>query len=290
MDQKLELNILDIHWNDILFSKIFPYISMTDIFRLQMVSRTCQVLVKEYSLQCKHIRMSHDDVPMPKEAFIFLTASNTVLKTIAIPHLGSWLTDEILIPVICACIGLSELRLSNCMLLTNKSLVELCTHCHNITKLSLSKCSWVEPDSFCPLILGNHDLISLDVSGCTLLDDKCIELMARSCHFLQEVNIAHITGLTDISLEFLGKMCPKLSYLNVAFCFRLTDTGIEVIREYCKGLRMIKCKNCPKITEDSLGKLRCHVEVDVPPPLNRERLLHTIDYALPVVRQVNHNM
>ncbi len=48
MSPPSDFRLLDLSWDDILFSTVLPMLSAEDLFRLRAVSRGCHALVTEY--------------------------------------------------------------------------------------------------------------------------------------------------------------------------------------------------------------------------------------------------
>jgi len=252
---------------DVVFPQIFDFLSIKEIFKLRLVSTSYCHLVKEYFEQCSKIDLSNEcKWKITPDVFKLMTEKNEVLQELIVPDSNHWLHDDLFAPVVCVCVNLSKVDLTNCTQLTNRSLCMLGSYCHMLQKISLRGCHWVDKDNLCLLVSNNPNLIELDVSSCWNLDDEAIIFTAKSCQHLKSISLSNVYSINDCSLEHLAKYCSKLQKINIRGCWRVTNGGIKIIGEHCQQLQQLDIAECQKVTEESLARLRFRkIMIDVVP-------------------------
>lgn len=274
--------------DDIIFTHIFPHLSVKDLYKLRDVSMFYEQLVVDYFRICiKYDFSKVEDKPIaPEDIFRVATKDNTCIQTLLLPNARHWLTDQLLINVIENCQYLKHVDISKCTQLSNKCLHAISINCPSLTYLSLGGCLWVDKENLLNLVRSCPDLEHIDVSSCWDLDDACMVEVALMCPKLKVMDVSGIYSITDSLLETIAQTCPSLTTLGVKGCWRVSNSGIRLVGEYCKDLRELRVNDCRSVTEASLARLRVRgVKVDVPASTWEEirRLSNTFPYARPCI-------
>lgn len=276
---------------DVVFTHIFTWLSVQDLYNLLKVSRFHCHLMTDYFKTCTHYDFSNiKDKPIPPEdIFTTTTRDNHLIQTLSIPNARHWMTDQLLISVIERCPHLRELDVSRCSQLSNKSLKSLSSSCSSLTHISLSGCHWVDKESLLEVVRNNPLLEHLDVSSCWALDDATLMEAVLLCPRLKHVDVSQIYSITDAFLEAVAHNCHAITTLGLKGCWRITNTGVRLVGEYCKHLKTLNVHDCRSVTEASLARLRVRgLQIDVQASSWQElkRLSNTFPYARPLYMQV----
>nr|CAB3245087.1 F-box/LRR-repeat protein 15 [Phallusia mammillata] len=259
--------------HDVVFPKIFKYLSIEELFTLRMVSKTYCHTIKEYFKQCLKLDLSQvvNKTKFTSDAFKILTDENEVLQDLNLTDANHWLTDDLLVPVVCSCPQLNKIDVTNCTQLSNRSLCMMGTYCNQLTHVTLQGCHWVDKDNYLVLVSNNPNLLFLNVSSCWSLDDECMCITANKCNKLQTVSVSKCYSVSDQTIERLASFCSELQKLDISGCWRVSDNGIRicvywVVEEYCNKLKELCVKDCQNVTERSLKRLRdLKIKVDIAP-------------------------
>jgi len=276
---------------DIIFTHIFPHLTIKDLFKLMTVSKLYRQLVTEYFRVCvKYDFTDVEDKPMtpPENIFTVATNENTFIQTLLLPNARHWLTDKLLIKVVENCHHLKHLDISKCTQLSNKCLDSLSINCTSLTYINLSGCHWVDTDNLLGLVRSCPDLQHIDVSSCWALDNKCLTEVALMCPKLKVVDVSGIYSIQDNFLEAVAHTCPDLTSLGVAGCWRVTNTAVRLVGEYCKNLRELKVNDCRSVSEASLARLRVRgIQIDVPIPMSTLDEMARMSTTFPYTARIN---
>ncbi|GFO16035.1 F-box/lrr-repeat protein 15-like [Plakobranchus ocellatus] len=265
--------ILDLPWEQVLCSHILPYLNTKDLFRLRSVSRGFQSLVQTHFRLQFHVNTNSLGDHFSPEAFCTLTGDSTCLRTLCLRGAKSWLTSEILLPVIAANSRLEKVDLTNCLALSGAVVYSLGVNCKNLRHLCLENCVWLVLDNFLSFMLEKGKLEFLDLSGCWNLDDDLLVQLVQFTPRLKHLLLANLYGLTDRSIVAIAHSCPNLIHLSIRGCWRVTDGAIKLLSQYCPKLKGLQVKDCRNITEESLISLWSRkVRIDRSPPLSSDRL------------------
>lgn len=118
---------------------------------------------------------------------------------------ATWLTDELLVPILRNNVMIRKLNLSSCDALTGQSLREASNHCLNLTHVNLSNCLWLDKKSFDRFLRRSKFVRDLDVSGCAGMEPSAImRVITSRCSFhLETIRLPSTFSSSPSSLSSL---------------------------------------------------------------------------------------
>lgn len=266
------VDFLDLPWEDVVFSHIFKYLKISQIFNCRRVSKTFKKLCQNYFDSCRILNCSElgsrgKTVLVPAKAFKLMVQNNTSLQQLTLKGCKDTVNDGIIVDVLRRSPRLLSLDLSGLLHLTNLVLFVIAENCQNLKKISLAGCRWVSTDGIIRLSLCCTSLEYIDISGCWEITDYCVTSLASFCNNLKFISVSGCYGITDNGLRAISRSCPFLMHLGVSGCWRVSDDAIRAIGEYCSELKSLQVKDCRDVTEASLARLRLReIEIDVMKP------------------------
>ncbi|XP_070545127.1 F-box/LRR-repeat protein 15-like isoform X2 [Ptychodera flava] len=259
------VNLLDLPWDDILISHILPYLSLTQLFQLQRVSRDFHELIQEFLASQTVFDFSVVSSKLTKEAFLMAVEHTNLLRELSLRNCKGWLKDDILIPVISRNQQLQKIDLGGCSGLTSKIIQCIAANCQSLQSISLSECHWVQAPSIEMLALNCSQLEHVNLMSCWELDDETILTLIMTHPGLKYLSLAKIYGITDVVIDMLARSCSQLEFLSVQGCWRITNSVVRLLGDYCPKLNQLEVEDCRDINEGSLARLRVKgIKIDVP--------------------------
>jgi hypothetical protein len=113
-------------WDDILFTKILPLLSIRDLFVLRGLSTRYKLLIDSYFKQMKYLNLAQYSAVFSVTVFKVLAEKCTQLK-ILIGSNCQWLTDDLITPLFERNQQLRKIVLNRC-----KNLTSVCQRLSNI--------------------------------------------------------------------------------------------------------------------------------------------------------------
>ena len=256
---------------DILFDKILVLLSLDDLFRLKVVSKTFYKVIEHFinSSFCQKFDFSKFGC---KKSFngdvlkrIFKGKIN--LLQLNLKSCKHWLKDEHFVPIVQSNKHLKTLSLPDCYGLSNGALLEIANELTELKHLDLSNCKSLTSQTLSFIGTKITTLVYLDISRCSIVTDSSVEELVLNNKDLKYFSCALCYSLTDLSISTLGKSCTDLETINLEGCWRVTNQAIFIIGEYCKYLKNLYVKECTKINEISIARMRPRgVKIDVAAP------------------------
>ncbi|WRT63401.1 uncharacterized protein IL334_000306 [Kwoniella shivajii] len=111
----------------------------------------------------------------------------------------------------------------------------------------------------------------IDFTGCTNLGDKAIENLIPNAPKLRTLTLTKCSNLTDKSLESIEKLGKHLHYLHLGHVKLITDAGVIRLSKSCTRLRYIDLACCDLLTDESITELGVNM-----PKLRRVGLVKVI--------------
>lgn len=269
------LSFLDLPWEQILCSHILPYLSFPDLFNLRCVSKGFLELVETHFSRQFHINTCQLGDNCSQAAFSIISRDATCLKTLILKGAKSWLTNDILLPVISSNPHLEKIDLAGCIALSGCCVYAVGATCPRIKHLSLRNCVWLSGENLSSFLFNRRQLEYLDLSGCWNLGDDVIVNLVQHCPSIKQLLLSNIYGITDRALCAVAHCCSNLQALSIQGCWRVTDFSISMLAEYCLNLRMLLVKECRDVTEKSLATFRQRkvvIDKAAPPSAHMNRL------------------
>lgn len=254
---------------DVLFKKIFIYLSLKDLSRLKLISIGMLDTVNNYIssyLTDFDFSCSASSKKFDGNCFRQMLESKINILKLNMTCCKSWLKDKDLIPVIQQNAQLTDIYLHECYNITNKSFMMI-ANLHELQVLDLSFCRELSAEVLTHIGANISTLVSLDISGCWSINDASLEIVAMHNKGLVFISCASCYALTDASIMIVAKSCVNLKVVDIRGCWRVKDASIITINEYCKNLEKLLVKDCTHITEISIARLRPRgIHVDIPKP------------------------
>lgn len=265
--KKNKQSFLGLPWQDVIFSHIFRYLSLSDISRCSRVSKLfCELCLNFFKvchlLDCSMV--ANGGRRITETAFTRITLQSCHLKVLILENCKNICSDAALVLLFRRNPQLSCLDLSGCNGLTNKCLVDVGESCAKLNKIYLRECRWVSPAGVMSVALSCKLLQVVDLSGCWEVNDDCLTVLVKSCPEISELSVNGCYGITDHSLHIVSRHLPKLTRLELNGCWRVTNYAVQMVGEYCRELRWLRVKDCRDISDASLARLRVRgVDINV---------------------------
>uniref|UniRef100_A0A0A9WGT4 F-box/LRR-repeat protein 15 n=1 Tax=Lygus hesperus TaxID=30085 RepID=A0A0A9WGT4_LYGHE len=199
-------------WADILFKKVFPRLTMTDLFNLRAASRKCREMVEAYFVEMPVLSLSPYAHKFPRHHFAVLAR---------------------------CCSNLREVKLAGCDFLTTSLLSELFSRNHKITTLILDKTTNLESSCLQHVIIDCKNLKVLRLSECVWVTVGCLDALTLHHQSLEEVDLSYCTAVSSHhSLNFFLSKLPKLRSLRLGGLLCL-DSTLSMVLTFCRELEML---------------------------------------------------
>ena len=275
--EKNNLNFLGLPWQDVIFSHIFPYLSLSDISRCRRISKMFNDLCISFFKCCHRLDCSLVANRITERAFSRITRESSHLQILILENCKSAIQDETLMELLQRNSQLTYLSLNGCNGLSNKCLRNVGQNCPKLNKIYLRECRWVSLDGIINIVQSCKELRVVDLSGCWEVNDECLTVLAKSCPSISQLAVNGCYGVTDLTLHVISHHLSKLSSLELNGCWRITNHAIQLIGEHCHGLRYLKVKDCRDITEATLARLRVKgVDINVEPVVSNSLILREL--------------
>ncbi|XP_015585994.1 F-box/LRR-repeat protein 15 isoform X2 [Cephus cinctus] len=259
------LRLLDLPWNDVVYTQIFSRLDLQDLVRLRCLSTEFEVLVDNYIATWETLDLSRWHVSFEPSAFEVLVTTCMSLRRVNLT--GSvWLGSRHVVELLHRHPELTHLDLSGCNgeHMRGSDFVEI-TKCRNLTSVRLRGCAWVEEPFLMSLLRYNENLRELVLADCYRLSDEALLSMFHETSRLTCLSLKNAT-LSDRSLYELGSRCRTIRELDLRSCSKITDAGLLSLRSL-PALKKLRVSGCVLITERGLASMRGRVEIDLPAKL-----------------------
>uniref|UniRef100_A0A182JBB3 F-box/LRR-repeat protein 15-like leucin rich repeat domain-containing protein n=1 Tax=Anopheles atroparvus TaxID=41427 RepID=A0A182JBB3_ANOAO len=235
------LSLFDIVWEDVLYVKLFPLLSLKDLFSLRCCSQLAKSFVDNGFQRLREINLSGNNSPHLDLAFQVLSENckNNNRR-------------------------LTKINLSDCLNITPRSMQPVIVGCKQLTTLKLSHCHWLTIGAMEALTLHHTKIVELDVSYCAALNERCISVFLLNCRMLKTLSLSNVPAVSDNLLIAIAKHSKFIKNLNLVGCYMITDRGIGALALCCKELESLMVRECPQVTERSLTLMRGRVYMDRP--------------------------
>uniref|UniRef100_A0A2M4AE97 Putative leucine rich repeat some n=1 Tax=Anopheles triannulatus TaxID=58253 RepID=A0A2M4AE97_9DIPT len=257
------LTLFDIVWEDVLYVKLFPLLSLKDLFNLRCCSKLSKTFVDNGLRRLRNINLSGNNSPSVELAFGVLTENCRNVQVINLARCN-WLQDSILYPFLQHNRRLTKINLSECLNITSRALQPVIIACKQLTTLKLSHCHWLTIGALEALTLHQTNIQELDISYCAALNERCISVFLLNCRALRTLSLANIPAVTDNLLFTIAKHSKLIKHLNLVGCYMITDRGVGALSLCCKELESLMVRDCGQVTERSLALIRGRVFIDRP--------------------------
>ena len=169
-----QISLLDLPWEQVLCSHVLPFLSTKDLFHFRAASRGCQALVQTHFHLQFHVNTNSLGDRFTPDAFRTMTRDSACLRTLCLRGAKSWLTSDILLPVIASNSRLEKIDLTGCLALSGAVVYSIGINCKGLRHLCLENCVGLVLDNFLSFMQDRSCLEFLDLSGCWNLDDDLV--------------------------------------------------------------------------------------------------------------------
>lgn len=267
---------------DVLSFALYPYLSLTDITRVDMAVTNHTLRPLLYHIY-PYLDLTRVKERVSKSKLMwFFQRSLCVSEVVLDSHLLSYeITDifEYLTHHSSECVSVVSLDVSACIRNIHVShMVQVSEWCSNLTHLvlkgytrqelfshshthslrslrSLDLSKSVHTDELTHSIATHcSGLLSLTLNECHTVRDDTIVTIARACTSLTHLHLVRCDKLHDTALNALSTHCHSLTHLNVKRVHKLTDVGVSSLSR-CTALTTLDLTGCSKITTASLVAL-----------------------------------
>jgi len=273
-------------WEDVLFASILPHLEPDDWLALSCTCKAFNKMVKEFTKQNKRLVFQ----PESGSAQIFkqLTRHSVSLRVAAFPFC-TWLTDELLQPVVENNLLLERLDISGCNSLTDTLLLRVSVCLTRLTHLTLSHCPWVSGASI-DFLAFHHS--KRESTRKAIGDDETQYQEMNPCDSLQLIGHSGLRTKT--------KERKKSRYVGKDKLYRDLNSAAfiaKIRRKQCRewrlgkdhpGLQALALSDCsPSISDADVCRLASSFPCLVELSIGQNKLL-TDSCLSSVARSLNH--
>jgi len=286
------ISIEDLPQDDILYKIIFPLLSVQDWMHLLHTSKKLRSLTQCFFVVNRRIEIkSKSDLSsLNPIKFHLMTKDATNLRVLCLRNC-TWMSDDILKPVLKNNHKLEEFDISNCNTYCTTSVLQLMTvNCPNITKLILMGCSWVDSESL--EYVSNHRnsrkpnnienvLLTMGKGLRTNLKtrtkakyrgkEKLFDVMKKKevqtsksnlglvrVKNLVELDLNGCSQVRDVNIETLSEVFKHVEILRIGYISSITDTSMKAIATHLKQLQVLDISHCKQVTDAGLFTVAKH--------------------------------
>jgi len=269
---------------DVLFIHIFPRLDARDWLSLLNTSKSLCYITQNFLAVNKILSIAHISSINPT-TFRKLTTNATNLRTLNLSRC-SWVTDQLLRPILRNNNRLTSTDLSFCDGLTEGFLQILSVQCPNISCLNLRECKWVAPDALDYMAYHRQlkeqereepvteDILQAMGKGLRtnlklrtkskyrgkekLYNDlrcKNFKAKSRSClpkMQMLEVDISGCEMVQDTNIDNFVKVFKNLQIFKLGDNCNITDISMKSIATNLKDLHTLDISCCLKISNAGL--------------------------------------
>lgn len=224
-DEPNGLTLFDIAWDDVLFAKVLPLLSLRDLFNLRCCSRLSKNFVDNGFRRMRVLNLSGNNNRHIERGFQVVSRNSRNIRTVNLAKC-SWLHDGLLSSFLQCNTKITRINLSECANITSASLQPIIIECKELTVLKLAHCNWLTIGAMEALTLHHSKIQELDISHCNSLNERCISVFLLNCRRLHTLSLAYLPSVTDNLLYSIAKNSKEIRHLNVIGCQMVTDRGI----------------------------------------------------------------
>lgn len=175
-------NIFSIPWEDILYQNVLPHLSIKDIFSFRSTCTSGIECIDGYFVCMKSLVLNTTSkTKFNSEVFHLMTKDCKQLENLVIRHANTWLSDNVVKPVLEKNKKIKHFDFSGCSTITN-SLIQCIAVSHiNLESLVLSDCHWLSSAVLLTVAMNCTNLKKLDIAGCWDVDNDTLMTICSLC-------------------------------------------------------------------------------------------------------------
>eukprot|EP00092_Neocalanus_flemingeri_P012986 GFUD01013996.1.p1 GENE.GFUD01013996.1~~GFUD01013996.1.p1 ORF type:complete len:390 (+),score=72.30 GFUD01013996.1:80-1249(+) len=260
---------------DVFFEHIFPRLEAADWISLLNTNRAMNSMTSSFLSINKVLSIARPLSTISPSMFKALTENATNLRTLNLSRC-SWITDELLRPVLRNNNKLVCIDLSHCNECSEGILQVLTVQCPNISRLILRECKWVVPEALDYMAyhrnLNKQERTAPKTEDILLAMGKGLRTnlksRAKSKYCGKEqlyLNLRVKKFKPKIKTNF-QKMNPHILEVDLSGCEMLTDANIANFVSVFRHLQIFKIGNNSNISDSSMKSIATNL-----------KNLHTLD-------------
>lgn len=259
---------------DVLFNHIFPRLEAVDWISLLSTNKAMYNITNAFLSVNK--TLSIDPLsPISPATFTILTENATNLRTLTLSKC-SWMTDQLLRPVLRNNKKLNCIDLSCCDGCTEGILQILTVQCPHISRLILRECNWVVPEALDYMVYYRNNLKKQNPNTGDILQAMGkglrTNLKARTkSKYHGKDHLYHNLQLKELKPKIqtnISKMHPHMLEVDFTGCGLINDTNVDNFVKVFKHLQIFKIGNNPNISDLSMKSIATNL-----------KSLHTLDIS-----------
>ncbi|XP_065188528.1 F-box/LRR-repeat protein 15-like [Sycon ciliatum] len=268
MAQLCETSLFDLPVDDILFERILPQLTVTQLWRCRLVCTWFHAVIERY-LECCHSVDWSVDIPvhLNERVFRLVMAKSQHLISLCVHGCRECFTDQSLDMITANNAALKRVDFGHCTQLTPRSLLTLlnanrqlqCIDFSGIRSVSAAVCQGIA--LWCPR------LAVLKLDGAWDVDSRCVVTISAACPNLRRLSLQNCYAVNNDGLFEAAPRWKQLTSLDIRGCWRVSNDGVMSLTQHCRELRELFVAGCRDISESSLFALRRRqVRIDVELP------------------------
>jgi len=255
---------------DVLYKHILPLLEADDWISLSHTSNNFRTIVRSFLSKNKTISVRPSS-NINSQKFKFLTETSTNLRRLEMPKC-TWLTDEILKPVLRANNSINIVDLSSCNNLSEGVFQILSVQCIHITHLNLRSCTWVSPESLDYFVYQKKLRLEprdpdapmtedvLKAMGKNLRTDLRARTKSKYGDKDQFYHKLQMKGFKQKHTSNFTKMFPHLLYADLSRCPQIGEKNFENFIKAFNQIQTLKIGHNNNITDTTMKAIAMNLK------------------------------
>ncbi|CAE1286682.1 FBXL2_20 [Acanthosepion pharaonis] len=182
--------LLDLPWQDVLWTKVLPYLSISDCFYLRQVNKEYKKMIDDYFISCSKLDLTDvADLSASCRQLTYLNLSGC-----------TWLHNVGLVTIAYKCYFLEFLNINNCSNVTDEGIRTLVFHCQKMTTIKCKNVYQLTNYGVELMVKACPMMTKLDLRGCYRLTDRCIKLILEHGWNVRELKVKNCQSISEQSL------------------------------------------------------------------------------------------
>lgn len=216
--------LLDVPWEDVVYSEIFSHLSLADLFSLHETSPQYAELVDLYLSRFTEIDISACG-----------SFENLGLMVTFISYIRNNIFKFFLFQI-------------------------LAGSCRNIHKVNLTKCDWIEKKPLTEFLTNNPDIVDFNLSKIGFNINKYLHLILGTCRRIERINLSGCRHLTSGALETLIYTQGYILSLNLSRCVLISEKTLKKLLIKFYNIRNLSLVGIPSVNQEVLKTIKVHCD------------------------------
>eukprot|EP00941_MAST-03F_sp_MAST-3F-sp1_P004165 g4165.t1 len=157
---------------------------------------------------------------------------------------------------------LTDVRLNDCVAITNHGLHGIAGRSRNLYQIQLSGCTGLDVDTVWDEFFHEPDtreprhrgLTEISISHIPKLTDKAVETFMDNVQALEYISLNGNPKISDASLTVIAKRMSRVHRLDLSFCTQITDAGLKQLADEL-FMEELDISHCKYVTDEGLTAL-----------------------------------